>query len=207
MDPVKLERLFEQQLNLMEMLAQTRVPTPAVPSAIPQSADGLANSISEFVYDPEANVTFDTWFRRYEDLFRVDLSDKDDAWKVRLLLRKLGAAELDKYCNLILPQNPRDRTFDATVQSLSQLFGDHRSLFNTRYRCLKLVLSWSLEVILGFEAIAQLSRVREYFQESWSTHFWGVDALWKKRMKEKLGVASIVLGGWRVLKWFQERTK
>ena len=140
MDPVKLKRLFEQQLKLMEMLAQMRVPTPAVPSAIPQSADGLANSISEFVYDPEANVTFDTWFRRYEDLFRVDLSDKDDAWKVRLLLRKLGAAELDKYCNLILPQNPRDRLFDATVQSLSQLFGDHRSLFNTRHRCLKLVM-------------------------------------------------------------------
>ena len=42
MDPVKLERLFQQQLKLMEMLAQTRVPTPAVPSAFPQSADGLA---------------------------------------------------------------------------------------------------------------------------------------------------------------------
>ena len=65
---------------------------------------GWPNSISEFVYDPEANVTFDTLFRRYEGLFRVDLSDKDDAWKVRLLLRKLGAAEPDKYCNLILPQ-------------------------------------------------------------------------------------------------------
>ena len=83
----------------------------------------------------------DTWFRRYEDLFRVDFADKDDAWKVRLLLRKLGPSELDKYCNLILPQNPRDRTFGATIQSLSQLFGDHRSLFNTHYRCLKLVMN------------------------------------------------------------------
>ena len=145
MDPAKLERLFEQQLKLMEMLAEGKLSSqaPASSPALPQSVDGITNSISEFTYDPDANITFDTWFRRYEDLFRVDFADKDDAWKVRLLLRKLGPTELDKYCNLILPQNPRDRTFDATIQSLSQLFGDHRSLFNTRYRCLKLVMNES----------------------------------------------------------------
>ena len=145
MDPSKLERLFEQQLKLMEMLAEAKLSSqaPASSPALPQSVDGITNSISEFTYDPDANITFDTWFRRYEDLFRVDFADKDDAWKVRLLLRKLGPSELDKYCNLILPQNPRDRTFDATIQSLSQLFGDHRSLFNTRYRCLKLVMNES----------------------------------------------------------------
>ena len=54
-------------------------------------------------------------------------------WRVESAtsLLKLGPSELDKYCNLILPQNPRDHTFDATIQSLSQLFGDRRSLFNT----------------------------------------------------------------------------
>jgi hypothetical protein len=147
MDPSKLEQLLEQQLKLIEMLAQTRVSTPSAPaqpspSSVP-SIDGIANSISEFSYDPEANVTFDTWFRRYEDLFRVDFAAQDDAWKVRLLLRKLGPAELDQYCNLILPQNPRDRTFDATVESLRQHFGDRSSLFSTRYKCLKLVMNES----------------------------------------------------------------
>ena len=144
MDPVKLEELFKQQLKLMEMLTQTQISSRvSCTPTIPQSVDGITSSISEFLYDPDANITFDTWFRRYEDLFKVDLADRDDSWKVRLLLRKLGPSELDKYCNYILPQNPRDRSFDATVQTLSQLFGDHHSLFNTRYRCLKLVMNES----------------------------------------------------------------
>ncbi|CAH8598150.1 unnamed protein product [Schistosoma rodhaini] len=105
------------------------------------SVDGIANSIVEFHYDPDANVTFDMWFRRYEDLFKFDFANQDDAWKVRLLLRKLGASELNKYCNLILPLNPRDRSFADTVQTLSQHFGENSSLFNTRYRCLKLVMN------------------------------------------------------------------
>ncbi|CAH8671840.1 unnamed protein product [Schistosoma bovis] len=144
MDPAKLEKLFEQQLKLMEMLTQTHI-SSRVPTAptIPESVDGITSGISEFLYDPDANITFDTWFRRYEDLFKVDFVDRDDSWKVRLLLRKLGPSELDKYCNFILPQNPRDRSFDATIQSLSQLFGDHHSLFSTRYRCLKLVMNES----------------------------------------------------------------
>ena len=57
--------------------------------------------------------------------------------------RKLGTSELDNHRNLILPQNPRDRSFDANIQSISKLFGDHRSLFNTRYRCLKLGMNES----------------------------------------------------------------
>ncbi|CAH8549964.1 unnamed protein product [Schistosoma intercalatum] len=144
MDPSKLEKLFEQQLKLMEMITQTHI-SSRVPTAptIPESVDGITSGISEFLYDPDANITFDTWFRRYEDLFKVDFADRDDSWKVRLLLRKLGPSELDKYCNFILPQNPRDRSFDATIQSLSQLFGDHHSLFSTRYRCLKLVMNES----------------------------------------------------------------
>ncbi|CAH8506937.1 unnamed protein product [Schistosoma turkestanicum] len=144
MDPATLEKLFAQQLKLMEMLTQTHISSQVSSTpTIPQSVDGMTSSISEFLYDPDANITFDTWFMRYEDLFKVDFADKDDSWKVRLLLRKLGPSELDKYRNYILPQNPRDRSFDATVQSLSKLFGDQHSIFNTRYRCLKLVMNES----------------------------------------------------------------
>nr|VZI13818.1 unnamed protein product [Spirometra erinaceieuropaei] len=52
---------------------------------------------------------------RYEDLFFVDLAAQDDAWKVRLLLRKLGPAEHERYVNFILPKNPREVTFKDTV--------------------------------------------------------------------------------------------
>ncbi|CAH8452171.1 unnamed protein product [Schistosoma rodhaini] len=145
MDPSKLESLLEQQLKLIQMLTDMKVSPPSQPSTAnattAPSVDGVANSIAEFHYDPDANVTFDMWFRRYEDLFKFDFANQDDAWKVRLLLRKLGASELDRYCNLILPLNPRDRSFADTVQTLSLHFGDNSSLFNTRYRCLKLVMN------------------------------------------------------------------
>ncbi|CAH8429237.1 unnamed protein product, partial [Schistosoma bovis] len=127
------------------MLMETKVTPPLQPSTsnstTAPSVDGIANSIAEFHYDPDSNVTFEMWFRRYEDLFKFDFANQDDAWKVRLLLRKLGANELDKYCNLILPLNPRDRSFADTVQTLIQHFGDNSSLFNTRYRCLKLTMN------------------------------------------------------------------
>ncbi|KER24982.1 hypothetical protein T265_07488 [Opisthorchis viverrini] len=40
----------------------------------------------------------------------------DDSSKVRLLLRKLGPAEHDKYANYILPKNPRDINLDETTE-------------------------------------------------------------------------------------------
>ncbi|VDP41589.1 unnamed protein product [Schistosoma margrebowiei] len=129
----------------MQMLTETKVTPPLQPSTSSSttapSVDGIANSIAEFHYDSDANVTFEMWFRRYEDLFKFDFANQDDAWKVWPLLLKLGATELDKYCDLILPLNPRDRSFADTVQTLSQHLGDNSSLFNTRYRCLKLTMN------------------------------------------------------------------
>ncbi|KER23573.1 hypothetical protein T265_08565 [Opisthorchis viverrini] len=39
----------------------------------------IANSITEFHYDLDAGRTFDSWFRRYEDIFAVELKNKSDA--------------------------------------------------------------------------------------------------------------------------------
>nr|CAX83692.1 Gap-Pol polyprotein [Schistosoma japonicum] len=136
-EQLKLMKLFTSLKSTLESSSNVFVPNSAL------SVDGIINSIAEFNYDPEANVTFDTWFRRYKDLFMYELASQDDAWKVRLLLRKLDAAELDKYCNLILPQNPRFKTFSETCSTLSQHFGDNSSLFNIRYRCLKLKMNKS----------------------------------------------------------------
>ncbi|VDL90060.1 unnamed protein product [Schistocephalus solidus] len=71
--------------------------------------------------DPQAHITFDSWYKRYEDLFSVDPAALDDAWKVRLLLRRLGPAEHERYANCILPKNSREITFEGM---LSQLFGE-----------------------------------------------------------------------------------
>ena len=98
-------------------------------------SDKIAQSILEFNYAPEDDVTFDAWYGRYEDLFTVDGAALDDAARVRLLLRKLGPAEHQKYRNFILPKKTRNFTFDETVDKLTHMFGRQSSVFNTRYQC------------------------------------------------------------------------
>ncbi|VDD77961.1 unnamed protein product [Mesocestoides corti] len=104
------------------------------------SIDSLTFSISEFSYDPEDGIKFESWYRRYEDLFRVDLASQDDVWKVKLLTCKLSPAELKRYTYAILPKSSVNFNFVETVQNLKRMFGERASLFSARYRCLKLAI-------------------------------------------------------------------
>ncbi|XP_037959190.1 uncharacterized protein K02A2.6-like [Teleopsis dalmanni] len=100
--------------------------------------EALASNITEFCHDTENNITFDTWYMRYEDLFLIDAAKLDDAAKTRLLLRKLNTIVHNKYINYILPNHSRDFTFKDTVEKLKKLFGNQISLFNTRFNCLQI---------------------------------------------------------------------
>ncbi|CAH8529728.1 unnamed protein product [Dicrocoelium dendriticum] len=100
------------------------------------SAETLTQQVCEFRYDADAGITFESWFHKYEDLFRVDLAGASEDKRVRLMLRKLGAAEHEKFMNFILPKKSTDLTFDEAVATLSQIFGEQSSLFNIRYKCL-----------------------------------------------------------------------
>ncbi|BHF79495.1 hypothetical protein SprV_0702261500 [Sparganum proliferum] len=136
-----LKQMLQQKLKLMEALTVKLSNSSMGQSNAAggsQSVGHIVGSITEFLYDQQAHSTFDSWYKRYEDLFSVDLAAQDDAWKVRLLLRKLGPAEHERYANFILPKNPREVTFKDTVQTLSQIFGGQSSLFNTRFQCLQL---------------------------------------------------------------------
>uniref|UniRef100_A0A1I7XDM4 Reverse transcriptase domain-containing protein n=1 Tax=Heterorhabditis bacteriophora TaxID=37862 RepID=A0A1I7XDM4_HETBA len=82
--------------------------------------ESLANSISEFAFEPEAGCTFETWFKRYKDVFIIDAASLDDAARVRLILRRLHTS---------FP-------FVETVNTLKKLFGEQSWLFNIRYNCL-----------------------------------------------------------------------
>lgn len=66
-------------------------------------------------YASSSNVTFDTWFLRYEYTFIVDFGDQNDYGKLRIILRKLGAAALGKYNNILLPRNSRESFFAETI--------------------------------------------------------------------------------------------
>lgn len=132
--------LMDSQQKLLTQLSMSNTATTAAPRTVPTDArmESLANSITEFHYDPEANLTFDHWFSRHEDAFLVDAASLDDPAKVRLLLRKLSDKTHAEYTNHILPKQPRQCDFNATVEKLKELFGAHVSTFCKRYRCLTL---------------------------------------------------------------------
>lgn len=98
----------------------------------------LSRGINEFNYDPEAGVTFEAWFAKYEDLFEEDARNLDGPAKVRLLLRNLSTVAHKKYVNYILPKKAKEVSFEDTTKTLKSIFGRHTSLFNLRYQCLQL---------------------------------------------------------------------
>nr|VZI32534.1 unnamed protein product [Spirometra erinaceieuropaei] len=82
-----LKQMLQQQLKLVEALTvklsnssmgQSSAVLVAVAGGL-HSVDHIASSITEFFYDPQAHINFDSWYKRYEDLFSVDLAAKDDA--------------------------------------------------------------------------------------------------------------------------------
>ncbi|BHF82499.1 hypothetical protein SprV_0802563700 [Sparganum proliferum] len=131
-----LKQMLQQQLKLREALTvklfNSSMGQLSTAGGL-QSVDHIAGSITEFLYDPQAHITVDSWYKRYENLFSVDLAAQDDAWKVGLLFRKLCPAEHELYANFILPKNPREVTFKDTVQTLSQIFGEQSSTRAARF--------------------------------------------------------------------------
>ncbi|BHF63607.1 hypothetical protein SprV_0200660100 [Sparganum proliferum] len=72
-----LKRMLQQQLKLMEALTVKLSNSSMGQSSAAggsQSVDHIAGSITEFLYDPQARITFDSWYRRYEDMFSVGLA-------------------------------------------------------------------------------------------------------------------------------------
>lgn len=135
--------LLAQCMNMMaQLLQQQQVlqqaslarQTPPNPEAI---LDSLASNIKEFRFDADAGVTFDAWFSRYDDLFEQDAARLNDAAKVRLLLRKLGIPEHERYISSILPREPKHFGFADTVGKLKALFSIKESVVSRRYKCLQ----------------------------------------------------------------------
>ena len=133
MDPV-IQRL-SQQLNLMELFTERLGASNQTPSQtkLIMSGEALENSITEFHSDTGMNSTFSTWFVHFEDIFNVDFREQTNDLKFRLLLRKMGPSEHDKYSNYILLRHPRDCSFAETVETLKDIFAStpHSSLLRS----------------------------------------------------------------------------
>ena len=97
------------------------------------------SAIETFKYRPNEDISFEAYFRRYEDLYINDCRNWTDAKKVRLLTRKLDTAEHTRFVNYILPRKTNELTFQETVKLLTELFSPKTSLFHKRWKCLNLV--------------------------------------------------------------------
>ena len=132
------EQFLQAQNRLIETLTEQFQTKPRTEKKNVNSVDGIANSITEFQFNPETKQTFASWFSRCEDIFRHEFHSQDDEWKFHLLLRKLGTKEYQRYKHFILPKTPGDFTLTEPVAQLTDIFGELSSLFNPRYNCLKL---------------------------------------------------------------------
>ncbi|XP_053667902.1 uncharacterized protein K02A2.6-like [Anopheles marshallii] len=146
-----IHELFKQQQTMMQEQQQTFMKQQEKfiaeiwqtarckdPVNVEQISDVLAGQIKDFRFNPEECVTFTGWFSRYEDLFEKDAHKLEDDGKVRLLLRKLGLPEHERYTSYVLPSKPKDLNFAETVSKLKSLFGPPESEVSKRFKCLQL---------------------------------------------------------------------
>ncbi|XP_038116710.1 uncharacterized protein K02A2.6-like [Culex quinquefasciatus] len=130
-----VQQTVQQQQQFMERFSRSATQPPLNPEQI---IDSLAGNIKDFRYDADNSVTFAAWYSRYDDLFAQDAARLQDDAKVRLLLRKLGLPEHERYVSFILPAVPKDFSFADTVDTLKSLFGAKESVVSRRYRCLQI---------------------------------------------------------------------
>ena len=79
------------------------------------------SALETFHYVPEEDLTFEAYFRRFGNAFRIDCKSWSEQMKVRHLLQKLGAAE-HKFVDYIIPKKTSELSFDEAVKSLMELY-------------------------------------------------------------------------------------
>ncbi|VDL90000.1 unnamed protein product [Schistocephalus solidus] len=142
--------MLQEQLKLMDVLTVKLYSSSMGQSSAAsgsQFVDQIDDTLTEFFYDPQVHVTFESWYKLYDDLSSVKLVVQDKAWKVRLLLHKLGRAEDERNANFFLSKNPREIPLTDTLKTLSQIFDKQSSLFNTQLQCLQLCKRESYDLI------------------------------------------------------------
>ncbi|XP_037929798.1 uncharacterized protein K02A2.6-like, partial [Teleopsis dalmanni] len=107
-----------EELRLSRTQQQIDAPSSTT-EAVSSTFRNLSDSMLEFCYDPENNVTFESWYKRYKSVFAIEA-----AHLTELLLW------FD--CSL----EPHELTLMQTVAKLSSIFGYRQSKFSQRQKCL-----------------------------------------------------------------------
>lgn len=101
MDAYK-KKMYHTNLKSMEALTHRMWNLITISSSRETSLNMLLRSTTDFLHDSQSGVLFKSWFKHQEDMFAVDLADKEDKAKVCFFLRKLRPAEHTRYVDLIL---------------------------------------------------------------------------------------------------------
>ena len=105
---LKLEERFQQQQQFQQQLAEMQIQSDKKMDLFAQVSNKNLQSLDEddtftqgavwsavdtFKYRPNEDISFEAYFRRYEDIYINDSKNWSDSKKVRLLTRKLDTAE------------------------------------------------------------------------------------------------------------------
>ena len=128
----------EKQIEFKKQVLEQTSRENSIENEFSFSQNTLWSVIENFSYSSEEDVTFASYFRRYEDLYKTDCENWSDSKKIRLLLSKLCTTEHTKFINYILPRKTWELTFTEVVELLMEFFSPKISLFHKRWKCLKL---------------------------------------------------------------------
>ena len=133
---LELQAQSEKKMELLTQAISNKEGMERAQNSFSQSA--ICSALETFYYEPNNELTFANYFRRFGDVFRIDCKAWSDEMKVRLLLQKLGAIEHNKFVDYIIPKKTSELTFDETVNTLMELYCPKTSLFHKRYKCINL---------------------------------------------------------------------
>ena len=90
------------------------------------SPTAIWSALETFHYRPEEELTFETYFRRFGDIFKIDCKSWSEQMKVRLLLQKLGAIEHSKFVDLLDDIRKEAESDDFIKETKAKLESDEQ---------------------------------------------------------------------------------
>ena len=98
----KQQRFFLELQKRQEALFKSLSNNQPTDSTTIFTQNAVWDALETFSYTLDEDNTFETYYRRYEDIYFTDCADWTIAKNVRLLLRKLGTEEHNKFVDYIL---------------------------------------------------------------------------------------------------------
>lgn len=80
-------------------------------NSITTDKKNLSEQLIPFVYDPESNLTFDAWYKRYESIFTIEAALWNEPSKIQLLLQKFSQTDYQLFFGLYYSKATRGTQF------------------------------------------------------------------------------------------------